>query len=120
MLESEVEHGKRRRSTNYPLDFKRKLAQEACEPGVSVSQLALQYGLNTNVVFKWRRQLRAGLLDQAKLVPVALLPIAPAQPGVSHQRCEGVIQIGLGKATIRIEGHPDPATLAVVLEGLRG
>lgn len=119
-MESEVEHGKRRRSTNYPLEFKRKLAQQACEPGVSVAQLALQHGLNTNMVFKWRRQLRAGLLDQAKLVAVTLAPMVSAQPGVSHQRCEGVIEIRLDKATMRIEGRPDPATLAVVLEGLRG
>jgi transposase-like protein len=26
-------------------------------------QLALQHGLNTNMLFRWRRQLRAGLLD---------------------------------------------------------
>jgi transposase len=118
-VESEVEHGRRRRSTNYPLEFKRKLAQQACEPGVSVAQLALQHDLNTNMVFKWRRQLRAGLFDQPGLVAVTLAPIAPTQAGVSDQRCDGVIEIRLGKATMRIEGRPDPATLAAVLEGLR-
>ena len=70
------------------------------------------------MVFKWRRQLRAGLLDQPGLVAVALAPMAP--PGVSDQRCDGVIEIRLGKVTMRIEGRPDPATLATVLEGLRG
>jgi len=30
-LENEVEHGRRRRSPNYPLEFKRKLAQQASE-----------------------------------------------------------------------------------------
>lgn len=119
-MENEVEHGRRRRSTNYPLEFKRKLAQQACEPGVSVAQLALQHGLNTNMVFKWRRQLRAGLLDQGKLIAVTVAPMALTQPGVSDQHCEGVIEIRLGKATMRIEGRPDPATLAIVLEGLRG
>jgi transposase len=119
-LENEVAHGRRRRSTNYPLEFKRKLAQQACEPGVSVAQLALQHDLNTNMVFKWRRQLRAGLLDHAGLVAVTLAPMVAPQPGVSDQRCDGVIEIRLGKATIRIEGRPDPATLAAVLKGLRG
>jgi transposase len=118
-LESEVKHGRRRRSTNYPLEFKRKLAQQACEPGVSVAQLALQHQLNSNMVFKWRRQLRAGLFDQPGLVAVTLAPMVPPQPGMSDQRCEGVIEIRLGNATMRIEGRPDPATLAVVLEGLR-
>jgi transposase len=119
-LENEIEHGRRRRSTNYPLEFKRKLAQQACEPGVSVAQLALQHDLNTNMVFKWRRQLRAGLFDQPGLVAVTLAPLAPAHSGMSDQRCDGVIEIRLVKATIRLEGRPDPATLAAVLEGLRG
>ena len=119
-MENDVEYGRRRRSTNYPLEFKRKVAQQACETGVSVAQLALEHGLNTNMVFKWRRQLRAGQLDQGKLVAVTVAPTMPLQPGVSDQRCEGVIEIRLGKAMMRIEGRPDPATLAVVLEGLRG
>ena len=118
-MESEARHGRRRRSTNYPLEFKRKLAQQACEPGVSVAQLALQHNLNANMVFKWRRELRAGQFDQAGLIAVTLAPIAPAQPGVSDQRCDSVIEIRLGKATVRIEGRPDPVTLAAVLEGLR-
>ncbi|WP_338761275.1 transposase [Massilia sp. METH4] len=36
------------------------MAQQAFEPGVSVAQLALQHQLNSNMVFKWRRQLCAG------------------------------------------------------------
>jgi transposase len=118
-LESEVKHGRRRRSTNYPLEFKRRLAQQACEPGVSVAQLALRHQLNSNMVFKWRRQLRAGLFDQPGLVAVTLAPMVAPQPVVSDQRCEGMIEIRLGNATMRIEGRPDPSTLAAVLEGLR-
>ena len=118
-MESEVKPGRRRRSTNYPLEFKRKLAQQACEPGVSVAQLALQHQLNSNMVFKWRRQLRAGLFDRPGLIAVALAPTVAPQSVVSDQRSEGVIEIRLGNATMRIEGRPDPATLAAVLEGLR-
>jgi transposase len=120
ILENEVEHGRRRRSTNYPLEFKRKLAQQACEPGVSVAHLALQHDLNTNMVFKWRRQLRAGVFDPPGLVAVTLAPMVPPRSGMSEQRCDGVIEVRLGKTTMRIEGRPDPATLAAVLEGLRG
>ncbi len=86
---------------------------------MSVAQLTLQHDLNTNMVFKWRRQLRAGLVDQPGLVAVTLAPTVPSQAGVSDQCCNGVIEIGLGKVTVRIEGRPDPATLAVVLAGLR-
>jgi transposase len=49
MLESEQEQTKRRRSANYPLEFKRHLAQQACDESVSVAQLEMPHGLNTNM-----------------------------------------------------------------------
>jgi transposase len=61
---------------NHPLEFRREIARLASEPGVSVARLAMEHGLNTNLVFKWRRALHAGEYD-----PVGLLPIkidAPA------------------------------------------
>ncbi|WP_288063579.1 transposase [Herbaspirillum sp.] len=115
-MEIEVEHSKRRRSANYPLEFKRQLAQQACDSAVSVSQLALQHGLNTNMLFRWRRQLMAGQLDQAKLVPVTLAQASPISKG---QAGSGMIEICIGEAAVRIEGSPDPATLTLVLKALR-
>jgi len=115
-LEIEVEHSKRRRSANYPLEFKRQLAQQACDSAVSVSQLALQHGLNTNMLLRWRRQLMAGQLDQAKLVPVTLAQASPISKG---QAGSGMIEICIGEAAVRIEGSPDPATLTLVLKALR-
>jgi transposase-like protein len=65
----------RKRSANYSLAFKRQLAQRACDENVSVAQLALEHGLNTNMVFKWLRELRAGQLDGATaLLPVSVTP----------------------------------------------
>jgi len=52
MLVGEAEQKKRRRSTNYPLEFKRRLAQQACDESVSVAQLAMRHGLNTNMLFR--------------------------------------------------------------------
>nr|WP_227739578.1 transposase [Burkholderia thailandensis] len=40
---------------NHPVEFRRKLAKLACEPGVSVARLAMEHGVNTNLLFKWRR-----------------------------------------------------------------
>ena len=103
---------------NYPLEFKRRLAQQACDESVSVAQLAMQHGLNTNMVFRWRRQLRAGLLGTAtQFLPVALAA-EPKQP-IDGVGSAGSIEIQLGQATICIRGVPDPATLALVLQGLR-
>jgi transposase len=107
----------RKRSANYPLAFKRQLAQRACDENVSVAQLALEHGLNTNMVFKWRRDLRAGRLDGA----TALLPVSVAPNGLQDQ-CKSVvnsvIEIRIGAAVVRIEGEPDPGTLGVILQSL--
>lgn len=119
-MAGEAEQKKRRRSTNYPLEFKRRLAQQACDESVSVAQLAMQHGLNTNMVFRWRRQLRAGLLGTAtQFLPVALAA-EPKPPigGAGSAGGAGSIEIQLGQARICIRGVPDPATLALVLQGL--
>lgn len=107
----------RKRSANYPLAFKRQLAQHACDENVSVAQLALEHGLNTNMVFKWRRDLRAGRLEGAPaLLPVSVTPNVPL--GQSTSAVDGMIEIRIGAAVVRIEGAPDPGTLGVILQSL--
>jgi transposase len=114
----DVKPAARKRRPNYSLAFKLSLAKQACAENVSVAQLALEHGLNTNMVFKWRRQLRAGLLsDSPALLPVAVAPALPVQPGELHG--EGVIEIRIGATQVRIEGRPDTATLETVLRSLR-
>jgi transposase len=103
---------------NYPLEFKRRLAQQACDVSKSVSQLALEHGLNTNMLFRWRRQLRAGLFDeQAALMPVTL--VSAHEPVPIQGNYSGEIEVTLGEVKIAIRGTPDPATLQLVLQGLR-
>ena len=64
---------------NYPIGFKRDLAMQACEPDVSVAKLALKHSINANMLFKWRRQYRAGQFGVAEKCSVAesvtLLPV---------------------------------------------
>jgi transposase len=60
---------------NHPVEFRRHLAKLACEPGVSVARLAMEHGVSTNLLFKWRRALRAGEYD-----PVGLLPVTVEAP----------------------------------------
>ncbi|WP_374957062.1 transposase [Paraburkholderia sp. BL25I1N1] len=119
----------RKGTPNHTIEFRRELAKLACEPGVSVARLALEHGLNTNLLFKWRRAYQAGQYEPPTLLPIevvhdertienaAALPIqspAKAQPVVA-----GVIEISVGVARVRIEGVPDAATLRVVLRTLR-
>jgi transposase len=118
-LANEVGQKMRRRSTNCPLEFKRQLAQQACDESVSVAQLAIQHGLNTNTVFRWRRQLRAGSLGTVtEFLPVALA-VEPKESHSAGAGSAGSIEIQMGRARVCVRGTPNAATLALVLQGLR-
>ena len=66
-MDSSFEASRKKRRPNFSVDFKRSLAQRACEPGVSVSQLAQGNDIHLNMECKWRRELLAGLFDTPKL-----------------------------------------------------
>lgn len=78
----DAETGNRKGSPNYPADFKRYLASEACIAGISVSTPARQQAINTSMLFKWRHELRADLFDSitAALLPLLIKPTAPLAP----------------------------------------
>jgi transposase len=120
---------------NYPIEFKRDLAARACEPGTSVAKLALEHGVNANLLFKWRRQYESGWFGEprpardaslaqrlgatAKLLPVMCvsprldLPSAAAgaQPAAS-------LEIVIGAATVRVFGQINRDALRTVLDCL--
>lgn len=128
-LDTDVKPGSRKGKSNYSLQFKRRLAVAACEPGVSVSKLALAHQVNANMVFKWRRDLRAGLLDDAAPAPAALLPVVlgetpgGARSAAASARREavpvGVIEIVIADAIVRLRGDVDAALLKMVVQSLR-
>ncbi|AOI68723.1 IS66-like element accessory protein TnpA [Burkholderia ubonensis] len=110
---------------NHPIEFRRHLAKLACEPGVSVARLAMDHGVNPNLVFKWRRALRAGEYDPVDLLPVTVEAPAqemeqPTPAPVASAAPAGAIEICVGNTRVRIEGSPHEATLLLVLRMLRG
>ena len=128
--------GSRKGRPNYAPEFRREVAVAACEPGISVAKLAQSHGLNPNMVFKWRWQYRAGLLDNktvgetAVFVPVAMspddsmavssLPVQTAQlPLRAQEAATSGIEIELNGARVRVSGKVDPAQLRLVLHCLR-
>lgn len=60
---------KRRR---YSDAFKRQVVAEASEDGVSASSVARRHGLNTNLVFNWRR--RFGANATPTFIPAVIVP----------------------------------------------
>jgi len=103
----------------HSLEFKRALVALSLEPGVSVARIAREHGVNANQVFSWRRLYQQGrlgvpaLMRDDGLLPVVLAPTAPA-PG--NADADGTIVLELGEVRLRIEGQPNAAALAQVLD----
>ena len=109
--------------------FKRKILELIEQPGASVAGVALEHGVNANLVFKWKRakltrKRPAGTaVSQSVLLPVSVdpqesfLPVAPgARPAVVK---EGVIEIHLAGARLVLRGSVNPTNLRSVVLALR-
>jgi len=110
--------------------FKRKLIERSLQPGASVSAIALENGINANLLFKWRRtHLRtASRIEDCGATQAVLLPVklAPAHAASPHRAAmplptsrTGVIEIDIGAARVRLHGCVDEANLRCVLHTLR-
>ena len=106
---------------------RRQIVEETLKPGASVSIVARAHNVNTNQVFKWRRQYQQGRLE-ADRPDTALLPVrisdataAAVKSAIrnkSRRKKPGIIDIDLGHARVRIEGAADPECVRAALQGL--
>jgi transposase len=132
----------------YDLDFKLKVLNETFAPDASVAAVARRHGMNSNVLFRWRKQFREGRLG-GKTVPAAgfvpvhvaddagdvrLLP-APREPGGENVKADraaepvpasagskipGLIEIETaGGVKLRLCGRVDDRALRRVLAAIR-
>jgi transposase len=113
--------GKRRR---WSLEVKRQLVAETFEPGSSVPVVARRHDINTNQLFKWRRELVGPARAAAGLVSMAVIPEPAPEPVIEAKPAPGRIEIALaGGVRVRIEGAVDPAAVtaavAAVIKGRR-
>jgi transposase len=102
----------------YSEALKRQMVAETLAPGASVSVVARRHDVNSNQLFRWRRQ----LLPKAAVESGAMLPVAVAadEPRPRRTDREGVIEIAFGcGARLRLRGEVSPATLRQVIELLR-
>jgi transposase len=115
--------------------FKRKVVELSLAPGASVAAIALEHGINANLLFGWRKSYlkvradtRAG--RQCTPAPATLLPVevvaspvpavAPAAPANRSANAPGSIEIEVAGARVRVRGVVDAASLRSVLAALRG
>ena len=70
----------KRRRREHSSALKRELIERSLQPGAAVSGMALEGGINANLLFKWRREhLRAngqGALLALKTAAAVLLPVS--------------------------------------------
>lgn len=111
---------KRRKRRVWSDDEKRMICGQTRVSGVSVSQVARRYDVNTNLVFAWLRDLRfadAAATDVARFLPVEI--VAEAQAPVVMPAASNHIEIDLaGGHRMRISGSYDPEALARLIRGL--
>ena len=128
----EQEAGTGRRPRRFrTVSEKRRIAELTFEPGASVALVARAHSVNANQVFKWRRLLKRGELNEPATAPTSLLPVmlsSSSEPADARGHVDpkgqpapgGSIHIEIpGKAVISVESGADPALLRSILECLR-
>src|SRR5471032_104101 len=107
----------------HPLEFKRALVALSLEPGASVALIAREHGVNANQVFSLRRLYQQGCVGvPASMRNDGVLPVVPAPSARAPSNinadadADGIIVLELGEVRVRIEGQPNAAILAQVLD----
>jgi len=112
--------------------MKRELVERSLAPGASVAAIALEAGVNANLLFNWRRlHLQAevpaaGATAAPVLLPVTVVaavdsaaPLMPTPPGTSPRVAPaGTIEIDINGARVRLRGAVDEASIRTVLRAL--
>jgi transposase len=115
----------RRRRRDHSPELKRELVARSLVPGASVAAIALEAGINANLLFTWRRAHMQALKGATSPAEAVLLPVevqstqAPAVASTGRASAAGAIEVELNGARVRLRGMPDEAALRCVLQALR-
>lgn len=110
---------------------KKRMVEEACRPGASVSGVARQHGIAARLLFRWKQELAPATRAETTFLPVTITDVAdqsaeapPSTPGpapVIVERSAPGIEVELiGGRRVRFERDIDPETvrrLVTLLEG---
>ena len=99
----QLAEGPRRR---YSLDFKLQIVKETLAPGASVAAVARRHGMNSNVLFRWRKQLTEGQLGNGQLPAAGFVPVHVADD-VAPMRALPAPQKPVGE-TVKEDGAAEP------------
>jgi transposase len=111
---------------SYTLEQKQQLVAESYGPGASVSLVARRHDINANLLFTWRRQMRAPTSTPGAslqdFVPIELLsaPSAPVPSAPAEADGLSMIEIVLvGGVRVRVDARVSEAALKRVLSAVK-
>ena len=111
----------------YDLSFKQKLVRLTYETHASLATIATEHGINSNMLWRWRKQYEAGelgLISQPELLRVQVEPdVSAFKPGFQvvqqAQPSDDCIEIYIGDAKLVLRGNPPLPLLRKAIEALR-
>ncbi len=100
----------------YTHAFKQQVVAECLQPDASVSKVAVDHGLNPNLVRKWIANLERDSESEVKLLPVVATPepLHEAPPVWRH-----VVEIPVGDAVILIGENASSEVIRTIVRALR-
>ncbi len=116
------------RRRNFSEADKRRIVEETCREGASVSGVARKYGIGSRLLFSWKKELTPETSPGPTFLPVTLVdganqPAGPAfvaAPVIVERTAPGIEVELIGGRRVRFERDVDPETvrrLVTLLEG---
>ena len=102
----------RKTRRTYPREFKATIVSECLKGERSVASIALEHGVNANLIHKWIRHTREEC-SAPKMLPVS----APTME--VPQADDARIELSVSGITIRLYGHVEAHSLRVLLGALQ-
>ncbi|SEM21949.1 IS66-like element accessory protein TnpA [Halomonas daqiaonensis] len=112
-----------RRRRRYTPEFRARVVTACLQGDTSIAQVALQHGLNTNLVQTWIRKARrqSQLPAVPDFVPLPVTPAAPDLPVSATSSAEIRIEVPSARGTITVHWPvADAAQCEQWLKGLLG
>ncbi len=120
--------GKRR---NFRAADKRRIVEETCREGASVSGVARKYGIGTRLLFSWKQELAPAAKTETTFLPVTITDAPEQSPETSQslpgpapvivERSAPGIEVELiGGRRVRFERDVDPETVRRLVSLLEG
>ena len=119
------------RRRNFSEADKRRIVEETCREGASVSGVARRYGIGTRLLFSWKQELAPAAKAETTFLPVSITDateqsaeVPQSVPGpapVIVERSAPGIEVELiGGRRVRFERDADPETVRRLVELLEG